>query len=120
MKNKLVYLGLLGLLGFAGFFGNTWLFCFFANFTFFHYIKVVPDELFWNNVRVCATRGFFIFFVSSNCLVVASLLLAMNDNAFAARFIITGFALIMVLCELVFLLNLEYLERKERSDRDEN
>lgn len=120
MKNKLAYLGFLGLLGFAGFLGDSWLFCFFANFTFFNYIRVVPDELFWNNVRVCSTRGFFVFFVLSNCLVVASLLLAMSDNAFAAKFIIIGFALVMVLCELVFLLNLEYLERKERGGRDEN
>ncbi len=120
MKNKLAYLGFLGLLGFTGFFGDPWLFCFFANFTFFSYIRVVPDELFWNNVRVCATRGFFIFFVLSNCLVVTSLLLAMSNNAFAVKFIITGFTLVMVLCELMFLLNLEYLERKERSGRDEN
>ena len=120
MKNKLSYLGVLGLLGFAGFFGEPLLFCFFANFTFFSYIRVVPDELFWNNVRACATRGFFIFYVLSNCLVVISLLLSVNSSAFAAKFIITGFALVMVLCELMFLLNLEYLERKERKCIDEN
>ena len=120
MKNKLTYLGFLGLLGFAGFFGEPLLFCFLANFVFFSYIKVVPDELFWNNVRICATRSFFIFFVFSNCLIVTSLLLVMSDNTFAAKFIITGFAFIMVLCELVFLLNLEYLERKERSSKDDN
>lgn len=120
MKNKLAYLGFLGLLGFAGFFGESLLYCFFANFVFFSYIRIVPDELFWINVRVCATRGFFIFFVLSNCLVVTSLLVAMRYNAFAVRLIITGFALIMILCELVFLLNLEYLERKERSGRDES
>lgn len=120
MKNKLAYLGFLGLLGFAGFFGEPLLFCFFANFTFFSYIRVVPDELFWDNVRVCATRGFFVFFVLSNCLVVASLLFAMSDNAFASPFIIIGFTLVMILCELMFLLNLEYLERKERGARDDD
>ncbi len=120
MKNKLAYLGFLGLLGLAGFFTEPLLFCFSANFVFFSYIRVVPDELFWNNVRICATRSFFIFFILSNCMVAASLLLAMSDNTFATKFIITGFALIMVLCEFVFLINLEYLERKERSGKDEN
>ncbi len=120
MKNKLAYLGFLGLLGFAGFFGSSWLFFFFGNIAFFAYIKVVPDELFWNNVRVCATRAFFAFFVLSNCLVVVSLLLAGQDFSFVPRFTIAVFALVMVVCELVFLLGLEYLERKERCQRDED
>ncbi len=120
MNNKLAYLGFLGLLGFAGFFGSSWLFFFFANLSFFTYIRVTPDELFWNNVRVCATRAFFTFFVLSNCLVVVSLLLAGHDLSFVPGFTIAGFALVTVVCELMFLLGLEYLERKERCQKDED
>lgn len=72
MQNKLAWLGFLGVLGFAGFFGNPLSFAFCANFIFFRYVKVVPDELFWANVRICATRGFFIFLIASNFIIITT------------------------------------------------
>lgn len=122
MKNKLAYLGFLGLLGFAGFFGEPLLFFFFANFTFFQYIKTVPDELFWANVRMCATHAFFIFIIAGNFIVVTSLLLLANDNfyRYGPIVMIGGFALTMAISDFVFIANLAYLEKKEMKSKDEN
>jgi len=122
MKNKLSYLGFLGVLGFAGFFATPLLFAFFANFVFFQYIKTVPDELFWANVRICATRGFFIFLIPAHFIIVITLLLMTSDNfgSYAPAFAIGGFALTMAASDFVFCANLGHLEAKERRSIDED
>jgi len=121
VKNKLAYLGFLGLLGFAGFFATPLLFSFFASFIFFQYIKTVPDELFWENVRICATRSFFIFLIPSHFILVITLLLAANDNfySYAPTFAIGGFALIVGVCDFIFCASLSRLEAKERQSKDD-
>ena len=122
MKNKLAYLGFLGLLGFAGFFGTPLLFASFANFMFFQYIKTVPDELFWANVRISATRGFFLFFVSTCLILTASLLLQASETlyAHAPAVAIGGFSLTWSACIFVFLGSLWFLEAKEMRSKDED
>jgi len=120
MKNKLSYLGFLGLLGFTGFFGSFLLFGFFGFFEFFKYIKVEPDELFWSNVRTCATRSFFIFLVTSSILLVAVVLLTSNNlYTYALALVTGGFGVIVAICTFVFAANLAYLERKEKSVKDD-
>jgi len=120
MKNKLAYLGFLGFLGFAGFFAYPILFSFFSCFVFFQYINTIPDELFWSNVRICATRGFFIFLIPAHFIVVITLLLSASDSfySFAPSFAIGGFALTMAVSDFVFCANLSYIEAKERRSRD--
>ena len=120
MKNKLAYLGFLGLLGFAGFIGTPLMFSFFANFIFFKYIKVVPDELFWDNIRTCATRGFFVFLVPSQFIVVITLLMAVSDSlySYATRVATGGFSLTLGVSVIVFSGTLDYLELKEKRSRD--
>lgn len=122
MKNKLAYLGVLGLLGFAGFFGTPLLFAFFANFIFFQYIKTVPDELFWSNVRICAARSFFIFFIPAQFIVVITFLLVASENLYshAPAFAIGGFALIMGASDFFFCANLGYLEARERRNKEDD
>jgi hypothetical protein len=122
MRNKLAYLGFLGLLGFTGFFGTPLLFASFAGFIFFQYINTVPDELFWNNVRICATRCFFIFLVSSNIIIVASLLLRSTENLYrySVNVAVMGLALTWSLCIFVFCLSLWHLEAKEMRSKDED
>jgi hypothetical protein len=122
VKNKLSYLGFLGLLGFAGFFTTPFVFAFFASFIFFQYIKVVPDELFWANVRICATRGFFIFLIPSHFIIVITLLLAASENlySYAPTFAIGGFALTLAASDFVFCASLGRLEAKERRSKDED
>jgi hypothetical protein len=121
MKNKLAYLGLLGLLGFAGFFGTPLLFAFFGYFTFFQYVKVEPDELFRANVRVCATRGFFVFLISSFLLVALTVLMKDIDSlhSYAPQFAIGGFGLISSASLFIFLGSLMYLEAKEKRSKDD-
>jgi len=119
MKNKLAYLGFLGLLGFAGFFGASLLFAFFAFFGFFWYNKVVPDELFWNNVRTCATRGFFIFLIMSSILLASTVLMIANDlDTYAITLIRRGFGVMVAVCIFVFSAGLAYIEWKEKPDGD--
>ena len=122
MKNKLAYLGFLGLLGFAGFFSTPFAFAFFANFIFFQYIKTVPDELFWENVRTCATRGFFVFFIPSQLIIVTTLLLQSSNNFYshAPALAIGGFALTMGVSDFIFCASLGRLEAKERRSKDED
>jgi hypothetical protein len=120
LKNKLSYLSFLGLLGFGGFFGTPAIFGFFGFFGFLEYLKVVPDELFWSNVRTCATRSFFVFLVSSSVLLVGSLLLAANEYYELANMIITGgFGIILSVCVFTFVGGLVYLERKEKVRGDD-
>lgn len=121
MKNKLAYLGFLGFLGFAGFFGTPLMFAFFSNFVFFQYIKTVPDELFWINVRICATRSFFVFIISAKLIVVTTLILAASDNLhdYASRFAVFAFSLTTGVSDFVFLANLGYLEEKEKRSKDD-
>jgi len=120
--NKLAYLGFLGLLGFAGFFGTPLLFASFANFIFFQYIKTVPDELFWANVRTCATRGFFVFLIPSHIIIVITLLLRSSENlySYTPAFAIGGFALTMAAADFIFCASLSRLEAKERRSIDED
>jgi hypothetical protein len=121
MKNKLAYLGFLGLLGFAGFFGTPLLFSYFGYFTFFQYIKVVPDELFRANVRICATRGFFIYLVPSYLITLVAVLMKESDqlHSYALQFATSGFALISSVGLFVFLGTLMYLEAKEKRGKDD-
>jgi len=122
MKNKLAYIGFLGLLGFAGFFGTPLLFVFFAFFAFFQYIKTVPDELFWANVRTSAARGFFVFLVPSCLIIVASHLILVSENlhSYTPVLLIGGLSLTMGVSIIVFAGSLGSLEAKEkRSKSDE-
>jgi hypothetical protein len=120
LKNELSYLSFLGLLGFAGFFGTPAIFGFFGFFGFLGYLKVVPDELFWSNVRACATRSFFVFLVSSSVLLAGSLLLAANElYELANVIIIGGFGIILSVCVFTFAGGLVYLDRKEKVRGDD-
>ena len=122
MKNKLAYLGFLGFLGFAGFFGTPLLFTSFAGFIFFQYIRTVPDELFWANVRISAARGFFVFFIPSNFILVASLLLQSSENLYSHAPVVAigGFSLTWAASIFVFVGSLGLLEAKELRSKDED
>lgn len=80
-KNQLSYLGWLGLLGVFGFLINaTWMKVFILFFFFFLYTNVVPDELFWRNVKNAAVKAFvvnivFTVIVFSFCAIRANFFL---------------------------------------------
>lgn len=60
LNNKLGYLSFLGLIGLLGFTGNFYFFGFFGFLVYFRYFKVIPYELFKENVRKAATPSFFV------------------------------------------------------------
>lgn len=122
MKNKLAYIGFLGFLGFAGFFGTPLMFSLFANFVFFQYAKTVPDELFWANVRTSAMRGFFVFLIPAQFILVVTLLLQASESlyGYSLSFAVFGFALTMAAADFVFCVSLSRLEAKEMSSKDED
>jgi hypothetical protein len=84
------------------------------------YIKVVPDELFWNNVRKCATRGFFAFLIPSQSIIVITLILKASENLadYALSFALRGFSLTTAVGMFVFCGTLAYLEEKEKRSKD--
>lgn len=89
MKNKLAYLGFLGLIGLGGIFpGNAALFSFLSFFTFFSYANVIPDELFWENVKTSALRAFVAQIVISTVTIAAGSLFSANARLFTG--IMTG------------------------------
>ena len=117
MKNKLAYLGFLGFLGFSGFFGSPLLFFFFGYFSFFSYAKVIPDELFWANVRESATKAFFAMMVSSSMLICAALLISRYHNPLGIAVLLGGICFLHAICEGIFLFCMSASERKERREK---
>ncbi|MFK4308590.1 glucan phosphoethanolaminetransferase (alkaline phosphatase superfamily) [Bacillus sp. RC242] len=112
MKNKLAYLGFIGFLGFLGplsFLGETsFTYYFFAFFSFFLYAKVIPDELFILNVRIAATKAFFVALVSGVLLILSIVI-------FADVHVIRLFVVLAVVIPLgTFVINLEIFERREK------
>ncbi len=85
MKNKYGLLGFLSLLGFWGLYSEDSIFLsFFAFIIFFQYFWIIPDELFADTLRKCATGAFFInISITASCTFVLSYF-EMSSNPFAA------------------------------------
>ncbi len=115
MKNKLAYLGFLGLLGVLGIFTNPLLLCNFSYFLFFIYARVVPDELFWSNVRRSASVGFFLFSVPAAILVALCVALSAVLPE-VSKILILGMVIIQTVSELAFLVCLHVLEVREKNE----
>ncbi|MCL2579202.1 MAG: DUF3796 domain-containing protein [Oscillospiraceae bacterium] len=113
MKNKLAYLGFLGLVGIGGFItGDLLMFSFFAFFVFFTYANVVPDELFWENVKRAALRAFIVQMVVSSIAVAVGPVMPEDDLALTIT--LGGLALAYSFGIMVFALGLAYYEHKEK------
>lgn len=113
MNNKLAYLGFLGLIGLVGFAGNFYFFGFFGFLAYFRYFKVVPDELFKENIRRAATPSFF---VSITTTTIISGYIALLKNSSVQDIIdglAIGLAINFTLPIFVFTGILVYLEISE-------
>ncbi len=119
MKNKLAYLGFLGLLGFGGFFGTPLMFAFFSNLVFFKYIKVVPDELFWANIRISATRAFFVFIILAKCIIITTLVFRTSNNLYNYGFATSGFSLATAISDFVFIGNIALIEERDKKIKED-
>ena len=94
MKNKLAYLGFLGFIAIGGIvLREPPLFSFFAFFIFFNYAKVIPDELFLENVKRAGLRAFIVqVLISSAALAIGSI---MPDANMSAGIMIAGWLLLI-------------------------
>lgn len=115
MNNKLGYLGLLSLIGLLGITGNYYFFGFFGFIAYFRYYKVIPDELFKENVRKAATPSFF---VSITVTALTSAYIALLKNATVqdvATSLAIGLTINFALPIFVFTVILVYLEIREEA-----
>ncbi len=113
LNNKLGYLGFLGLIGLLGLKGNFYFFGFLGFLVYFRYFKVIPDELFKENVRKAATPSFF---VSIIVIVLVSGYIALLKNATVQDVVSSlaiGLAMNFALPIFVFTGILVYLEIHE-------
>lgn len=109
MNNKLGYLGFLGLIGLIGFTGNFYFFGFLGFLVYFRYFKVIPDELFKENVRKSASPSFFVSIIISALIAGYSAL----TKSISAQYLVTGLAINFAIPIFVFTGILVYLELKE-------
>ena len=113
MNNKLAYLGFLGLIGLIGFTGNFYFFGFFGFLAYFRYFKVVPDELFKENVRRAATPSFFVSITTT--AIISGYISLLKDSSVhdVAGGLAMGLAVNFALPVFVFTGILVYLEISE-------
>lgn len=114
MNNKLGYLGFLGLIGLIGLAGNYYFFGFFGFFVYFRYFKVVPDELFKENVRKAATPSFFVSVTV--CALVSGYVALFKSASFQEMAI--GLSINFALPIVVFTTILVYLEIRENGGEE--
>lgn len=113
LNNKLGYLGFLSFIGLLGLTGNYYFLGFFCFLVYFKYFKVIPDELFKENVRKAATPSFFI---SITVTALISGYIALLKNATVqdvASGLAIGLAINFALPIFVFTGILVYLEIHE-------
>lgn len=106
MKNRLSLFGFFGFLGFLGLVtDNPGFYGFFGFFAFFGFIKILPDELFTQNVNKAAKNAFFTgMFIYPIIVVIGAL------TSFLAAYII-GFALNFFIQMWVFSISLARYEK---------
>ncbi len=108
MKNKLGYLGLLGFLGILGVITDNRAFLgFFGYLVYFRYFKVIPDELFMENVKKAATPAFFISIVITTITIALTAII--KDKIILSIGLLTGF----IISLLMFTIMLTIYEFKE-------
>ncbi|HLV08960.1 MAG TPA: DUF3796 domain-containing protein [Halanaerobiales bacterium] len=112
INNKLAYLGFLGLIGLIGFTGNYYFFGFFGFLVYFRYFKVIPDELFKENVRRAASPSFFIS-ISISALIAGYGALI---NSISTQYLAAGLAINFAVPIFVFTGILVYSEIREAGE----
>lgn len=120
MKNKLGYLGFLGFIGLLGIWWGSFTYSsFLVFFFFFSYAKVIPDELFKENIKKSALSAFVVNSVI-NIVIIAALSIhtnlyqytQVNSNSLLYGF--TAFVLNFVVSILTFVFVLIQCRHKEK------
>ncbi|MGI6703034.1 MAG: DUF3796 domain-containing protein [Clostridia bacterium] len=108
MKNRISLMGLLGLLGLLGLItDNPGFYGFFGFFGFFGFAKILPDEMFKQNVNKAAKNAFFTGLIIYPTVVVIGTL-----SLFPFALVFTfGFAVNFAVQILVFSFSLSKYEK---------
>ncbi|WP_055668586.1 DUF3796 domain-containing protein [Desnuesiella massiliensis] len=120
MKNKLGYLGFLGVIGFLGLWMRSFFFSIFLIFFFFFtYAKVIPDELFKENVKKSALNAFIVNMIINAVIVIvcSSITNFYQLSTINSSMVLYGFAafvLNFVISMLIFVLTLMIYGHKEK------
>lgn len=110
MKNKLALFGFVSLLGFLGVFTeNHWYLGYFGFLVFFRYLTVIPDELFYANVRKAGSYAFFTGF-TAEVIILLICLFFFQVNQAAVFGAVLGSAIALI----VFTFSFSHFENMER------
>ena len=119
MKNKISYLGYLGIIGVIGLIIRSFTHSIFLVFFFFFgYAEIIPDELFKKNVRKSGFKAFVVNMSINFLVIIASSISATQPNNFSqlevTSAITVAFILNFIISILTFIINLKYLDYKEK------
>lgn len=120
MKNKLGYLGFLGAIGILGLLMHSFFYSVFLIFFFFFtYAKVIPDELFKENVKKSALNAFIANMIINAVIVIVCSSITnfyqlSTPNSNMLLFSVVAFVLNFIISILTFVFTLMIYGHKEK------
>ncbi len=120
MKNKLGYLGFLGFIGVLGLWWRSFTHSvFLVFFFFFTYAKIIPDELFKENIKKSALNAFIVNMIINTIIMVvlttsANIYQYTKSNSNMLFYGFTAFVLNFVISILIFAFTLMFYAHKEK------
>ncbi|MBU3130539.1 DUF3796 domain-containing protein [Clostridium tagluense] len=121
MKNKLGYLGFIGFIGVLGIFWGSFLHSIFLVFFFFFtYSKVIPDELFKENIKKAALSAFIVNMIINTlimvvCTTITNIHQYVEPNNIMLLYGVAAFVVNFAISILVFVFTLMFYAHKEKS-----
>jgi cation transporter-like permease len=121
MKNKLAYLGFLGFIGILGLYWHSFIHSIFlVFFFFFSYSKIIPDELFKENIKKSALKAFIINMVFNTviltiCTFISNRYQYVSPNNSMLIFAFAAFVLNFAVSILIFVFTLMIYAHRDRS-----
>lgn len=121
MKNKLAYLGFLGFIGVLGLYWRSFSHSIFlVFFFFFSYSKMIPDELFKENIKKSALSAFIVNMIINTvimtiCTLISNRYQYIEPNSSMMYFGFAAFVLNFVISILIFVVTLMLYAHKDKS-----
>ena len=120
MKNKLGYLGYLGFIGILGMWMGSFAHsAFLVFFFFFTYAKVIPDELFKENIKKSALKAFIVNMTINTLIIIVCSSISnfyqfITPNSSMLFYGVASFVLNFVISILIFVFTLMFYGYKEK------
>ncbi len=120
MKNKLSYLGFLGFIGILGLYWHSFIHStFLVFFFFFSYSRVIPDELFKENIKKAALTSFIVNIIISTLIIVVCTFISnryqyIEPNSSMLLFSYAAFLLNFVISILTFVFTLMIYAHRDK------